>query len=232
MLPTIALVEDQNDLRTAMIKYLVAQGYDAWGAESAETFYKQLHQRETDIVLVDIGLPGEDGLSLIRFLSTGSPVGIIAVSGYGRLEDRLAGLKEGADCYLVKPVDLPGLCGIIDALWRRMIRPDRVRAADVWGKWQLNKGLLLISSHLGAEMVLTSREFMMMEELVRNSGQVLSKEHLHKVVLPEYVDYEPHRIEVIISRVRKKARDVGMELPMRAVFGRGVVFVQPGEGNR
>jgi len=225
MQPQLALIEDQDDLREEMIRYLSAQGFSLWGVDSAERFYKQLHLSHADIVLVDVGLPGEDGLSVIDYLSANTPLGIIAVTAAGKIDDRLVGLELGADHYLVKPVDLLELCGTIKALWRRMIRQDRVRETDIKGQWRLNPAMLTIGSPSGKELCLTDQEFSLMAMLIQQAGQVVTKEELHRRVLSHYLEIDVHRIEVIISRIRKKAQDANMELPLRAVFGKGVVFV-------
>ena len=105
MAPRIAIIEDDPDLRDTMVDYLQSEGYPAWGVESAEFFYRRYAVEKIDIVIVDIGLPGEDGLSVTAHLHGLPELAVIIVSARGTLDDRLAGLRAGADRYLVKPVD-------------------------------------------------------------------------------------------------------------------------------
>jgi DNA-binding response OmpR family regulator len=117
--PQIAVVEDDADLLASMLDYLHALGYPAWGVGSAEAFYKQLHMSPVDVLVLDIGLPGEDGLQLAAWVNRRVDLTVIIVSARDRLQDRLDGLAAGADRYLVKPVDLAELVANIDAAWRR-----------------------------------------------------------------------------------------------------------------
>jgi len=116
--PHLAVVEDEPVLREYIVRFFKGHGYSCWGADSAEGFYREVAVRPTDIVLLDIGLPGEDGLNVARHLSAAGRYGIIIVSARGQVDDRLTGLDVGADAYLVKPVDLRELAATVDNLWR------------------------------------------------------------------------------------------------------------------
>jgi len=119
----IAILEDNLDLQEELTFFFEAKGYRVWGERSAEAFWKRLHATPVDIVLVDIGLPGEDGLSVLEYLRGLGPYGLIVMSARGSREDRLRGMEAGADVYLVKPVNFADLVLAIDQLWQRLRRP-------------------------------------------------------------------------------------------------------------
>lgn len=211
--PHVAIVDDDDILRDALVYYLEEHGYPVWSAESAEAFYKALHQREADIVLVDLTLPGEDGLSVINHLRKTSD-----------RDDRVIGLQQGADYYLVKPVDFVEIQAAISALWRRMCM-DRPRQSAA-EPWRIDSAQRRLYGPQGRYLPLSDQEYKLLCALLEQAGQVISKDRLHQVVFPEAMTLEPHRIEVILSRIRAKARQSGMELPLRAIFGKGLVFIQ------
>jgi len=223
-LPQLAVIDDDDILRGALVYYLEDCGYPVWWAESAEAFYKALHQREADIVLVDLTLPGEDGLSVINHLRKTSDRGLIAVTGRGERDDRVIGLQQGADHYLVKPVDFGELEAAISALWRRMCM-DRPRQSPA-EPWRIDSAQRRLYGPRGRYLPLSDQEYKLLCLLLEQADQVISKDRLHQVVFPKGIPLEPHRIEVILSRIRAKARQAGMELPLRAVFGKGLVFIQ------
>ena len=104
--PSIAIVEDDSDQLHSIEEFLLDSGYSVWGACSAEAFYKGFTVQPVDVVLLDLGLPGEDGLSVASLLKSRPEVGVIILSARDSLDDRLAGMRAGADRYLVKPVNL------------------------------------------------------------------------------------------------------------------------------
>ncbi|KZD05985.1 response regulator transcription factor [Oceanibaculum pacificum] len=228
--PRIALIEDNDDLREELVFFLQSKGLAAWGAASAEDFWKQLHRNPVDIVLVDLGLPGEDGFSVIEYLNEMSGFGLIVVSARGGQTDRLRGLTLGADVYLVKPVNFARLAEEIDKLWAR-IRGDglsedsSLQEAAQSSNWTLDAARSCLVAPDGGILRLTAQEFALLQILYRNPSQVYAKEILHDQLF-EYDEHpETHRIDVILSRLRKKAREQRFRLPIRAIFGKGVVFI-------
>lgn len=230
--PRLAVVEDNDDLRGELLSELEDLGYSVWGVNSAEAFYKQLLSFEADIVLVDLTLPGEDGLELVSYLSEHCGRGIIVVTARSGREARMKGLLDGADHYLVKPVDINELTVAITALWRRL-HPRRQTAAREEGTddsahgWHLDSTGRTLQFGQGSQLILSEKEGQFLKALLASQNQVLSKEELHIAVFghPCEHEHDVHRIEVITSRIRRKAREQGLELPLRAVFGRGLVFV-------
>ena len=105
----VAIVEDSADLLDELLAFLRHRGFDAWGVRSAEAFWRQLHRDPVDIVLIDIGLPGEDGFSVLDYLHGIGHFGLVVITARGHEQDRLQALNAGADLYLIKPVNFSDL---------------------------------------------------------------------------------------------------------------------------
>lgn len=103
----LAIIEDNADLLDELLAWLGYRGFEVWGTRSAEAFWRQLHSHPVDIVLVDIGLPGEDGFSVLNYLHELGHYGLVVVSARGQQQDKLQALSLGADAYLIKPVTSP-----------------------------------------------------------------------------------------------------------------------------
>ncbi|QCF27487.1 response regulator transcription factor [Hydrocarboniclastica marina] len=228
--PAVAVIEDSEDLREELIFFLERNGYAAWGAGSAEHFWKQLHADRADIVLVDIGLPGEDGLGVIEHLRTLDRFGLIVISARGAQEDRAEGLRLGADQYLVKPLSFPHLLSSIEALWYQLERrgsqaSSPPQAAGSPSKWALDHIGCQLISPAGKSLRLSQQEFSLVSILLNAPDVVMSKEVLAEEMYRFATEASGHRIDVIMSRLRKKARDKRLRLPINAIFGKGLVFV-------
>ncbi|MCB1469953.1 MAG: response regulator, partial [Rhizobiaceae bacterium] len=116
----IVVVEDEPDLRDAVAEYLGANGYDVLTAENAAAMRKLAATEAFDLAILDIAMPGEDGLSLGRWLRSQWPAGIIYASAAGTSIDRIVGLELGADDYLVKPYELRELLARVRSVLRRL----------------------------------------------------------------------------------------------------------------
>lgn len=226
--PQIAIVEDEPVLRDYIVRFFSGRGYACWGADSAETFYREVAVRPTDIVLLDIGLPGEDGLHVAKHLAAADRYGIIIVSARGNVDDRLTGLDLGADAYLVKPVDLRELAATVDNLWRRIAK-DKASAGPSAtphpAQWQLHRTDWKLVSPSGGVLPLTASEYRFIWRLVESAGEPVAKEHLMIALGGTPDSYDYHRIESLVSRLRKKAQStLGTELPIKAIQSYGFVF--------
>ena len=234
--PRLALVEDNEDLRGELLSELEDLGYPVWAVASAEAFYKHLLSTGADIVLVDLMLPGEDGLELVSHLSAHCDLGIIVVTARSGRAARMKGLLEGADHYLVKPVDIDELEAAITALWRRLdLKQQRIKPTEDSDKacpsWYLDSCGRTLRCGESTQLILSEKESLFIKALLASQSQVVSKEELHVAVFGDHCESERnvHRIEVIASRIRRKARDLAIEIPLRAVFGRGLIFINEPE---
>lgn len=227
--PTISIIEDSPDLLDELIFFLQHRGYSVWGVPTAEQFWKKLHRRPADIVLVDLGLPGEDGFSVVDYLKGLGEIGLIIVTARGHQQDKLRGLNLGADLYLIKPVNFAELASAIDSLWQRMQQrsPENATYAvrDPLGHWRLIDSRQSLIAPGGEQLALSAQEYRLLSTLGRSPGEVFTKEALFDLIYQHENLPDTHRIDVILSRLRKKAKEQDISLPIRSIFGKGLVFV-------
>lgn len=210
------------------------RGFEVWGTRSAEAFWRQLHSHPVDIVLIDIGLPGEDGFSVLSYLHELGHYGLVVVSARGQQQDKLQALSLGADAYLIKPVNFAHLAETLTALGARLQQdrpapqqPEMASAAPApapaTGLWRLHEDKLI--SPDARTLELTQQEYRLVELLMRNRNEVCSKLELHACLFAHESEPDLHRIDVVVSRLRHKARQQGIHLPVRAIFGKGLAFI-------
>ncbi|MFN3436778.1 MAG: response regulator transcription factor [Acidovorax sp.] len=219
----ISVVEDDEDIRGNVCRYLECSGFKAWGADSAEEFYVRLLRDRADLVVVDIGLPGEDGLSLVtRLAAQGVPT--VLMTARADLDSRIAGLDAGALQYFVKPVDMQELtAGIRSQL--RHIAP-RAAQGDALAPWRLDQAASRLVAPNQRFVDLTSRELELLGCLMVTPGVMVTKQVLTEAVGADEAEDGFHRIESQLTRLRRKTLETtGTALPVRAVFGKGLVFV-------
>lgn len=226
----VALVEDNIELREELTFGLTRLGFRVWAVESAAEFYQELSTRPCHVAVVDVGLPDEDGFSLSSRLRAVSAIGIIMLTGRGHLEDRVRGLQGGADAYLVKPVDLRELAAVISGVVRRTwLTPSPLPApaeVSLGADWTLEAAERVLVAPRGAwRLRLTASEYAFMEHMLRSFRQVVSRAEAADAIDPTRPpDFDLHRIDMLVSRLRRKAEEAQVELPLRAVRGRGYVF--------
>jgi DNA-binding response OmpR family regulator len=235
MLARIAVVEDDSDLLETMLEYLKVQGYPAWGARSAEEFFRRLAVDPVDVVVLDIGLPGEDGIGVATHLRSLPDITVIIVSARDALEDRLAGLKAGADRYLVKPVDLAEMVANIEAARRRPASPAATPQAGLVreeapgsGIWRLARQGWLLTGPDGRTLCLTAREFLMLKSLFEANGETVQRKTLADEIIGARVYNSNERLDVMLARLRKKCRmAMGYSLPVKTAHQVGYAFTAP-----
>lgn len=224
---TIAVVEDDQDFRLNLCRFLEKSGFDVWGTDSAENFYVSLLQKKADLVLVDLGLPGEDGLTLIERLAA-LQIPVVALTGTGDVCSRISGFNAGALQYFVKPADLNELVAGINSQLRYLHSPklEDGRSGPMLD-WRLDTSESMLFAPNRSKSRLTSRELDLLRCLMSARGNLFSKQDLLDAMGYSNVEGGYHRIEALLARLRSKTtRDTGMALPVRAIFGRGLVFVE------
>ena len=218
--PRIAVVEDDCDLRELTVEFLQYKGYAAWGFESAEAFYRHLVINPVDVVVLDIGLPGEDGLSVARHLRTLPHIRIIIVSARVSEADRRAGLLAGAERYLIKPIILDELAHSVEA---ELARAAVTAPTPEW--WLLDLQSWGLTAPSGASMVLSAREFAFLNCLMAACTKTIGQDTIVASVYPGKVSSRHERMDVLLSRLRKKCLDrLGLVLPVKTVHQVGYVF--------
>ena len=229
----VLIVDDDADVREMLAEYLATHGYDVAQADRGVAMRDEVERAVPDVVLLDLALPGEDGLSLARYLREHYDVGVIMVTGAGELADRIVGLEIGADDYVAKPFDLRELRARVKSVMRRMQRGATGEAAPGTGAQAHRVGPLPARSAVPppgrpgrAEMPLTAMEFDLLRAFVEHPHQVLSRDRL--LTLTRNREWEPfdRSIDIRIARLRKKIED-DPEQPraIRTVRGAGYMFV-------
>lgn len=234
--PKIALVEDDDDLRMSIEDFLTSSGYSVWGVRSAESFYKRFAAQQADIVVLDLGLPGESGLTIIEVLRENPQVSIIILSARDSAEDRLEGLKSGADRYLVKPISLRELVANIEAVSRRgngefvakgitTTAGSEVNVDAGSNFWGLDTKKWMLLTPDGSPLGLTTREYLLVRLLVSANGEVVVKKKICDEIFGSQILNSSERLNVLIARFRKKAlQRLGIDLPIKTAHLSGYAF--------
>lgn len=220
----VYLIEDDDDLREETVFSLSELGFDVTGFESGEVFYRALLLRGCDVAVIDVGLPGEDGFSIAAHLRAAGPMGIVMLTARSALEDRLQGLQQGADAYLVKPVHMRELAATLQALGRRLKVADEVLVSPEEGRWQLCDGDWTLRDPAGRQLALTTAERIFLQCLFARPGQPVSRDEIIDAMGGDVLDFDPHRIDALASRLRRKAGESGIRLALRSVRGAGYVL--------
>jgi two-component system OmpR family response regulator len=213
---TILSVDDDENLRTVLCQYLEMDGYKFIPAANGTELLEKIKSAHPDVVLLDLGLPDTDGLSLIHIIRSQSKAGIIVVSGKNETTDRIVGLEMGADDYLTKPFEMRELSARIKAVLRRGVPTAEETTAEPGSKaakvffdgWCLDRSqyqLFDLTTSKSAE--LTSGEFKLLEALVLAPNRVLSREHLFELTRSADYDIYDRAIDIQIARIRKKLND-------------------------
>ncbi len=226
----IWVVEDDPEWCALVVDELVRQGAAARGMGSAEALYRELAVATCDIVVLDIMLPGEDGLSATRHLRRTGDMGIVLVTGRGSAADMAHGLSMGADVYLPKPLELPVLVAALHSLHRRMAARGGTAAdpaAEPAGNgWSLRAGGWELWSPDGQALALSTAERALLHELLSCPGTPVGRERLIAALTPTPWDFDPHRLEVLLHRLRARVRGATrLTLPVRALRGLGYLWV-------
>lgn len=219
----ILIVEDDSTVRETLALNLNTEGYEVATAADGEAGLTQARESEFDLVVLDVMLPGLDGLSICRLLRKDSNVPILMLTARGTEVDKIVGLESGADDYIVKPFGL----GEFLARVRAALRRSTSAAPRVRDRLEVNDLLLdLISRRAyraGEELKLTHKEFDLLAELMRNIGAVLTRDLLlQKVWGYDYVG-DSRTVDVHIRWLREKIEG-DASLPTRIVTVRGVGY--------
>lgn len=179
-----------------------------------------------DVVVLDIGLPGEDGLSIADHLRGASDVGIVMLTGYTASADQVRGLRGGADAYLTKPVDYGVLGATLESIGRRVRdKGTAIDEADGDDLWKLLADGWKLRTPDRQEVILTAYERDMLRCLIAADGSPMDRETLIGALTSEVHDFDPHRLEMVIYRLRRKIKAVSSwNLPLEAVRGVGYLI--------
>jgi two-component system, OmpR family, response regulator len=231
----VLIVDDDREVRDMLTEYLASHGYEVAQADGGAAMRAALERAVPDVVLLDVGLPGEDGLTLARYLRERYELGIVMVTGAGEVVDRIVGLEMGADDYIAKPFDPRELRARLKSVMRRTqgrAGPAAAPAAPAAGeRLAVGRCLLDLKSHQlyerdGAEVPLTSMEYELLRVFAEHPNQVLSRDRL--LTLTRNREWEPfdRSIDIRIARLRRKVEeDPENPRAIRTVRGAGYMFV-------
>jgi two-component system response regulator MprA len=217
----VLVVEDDDAITDVLRRTLRQEGHEVRASADGVEALRAAEEFVPDLVILDLGLPGLDGVEVCRRLRAESDVPILILTARSDLDDRVVGLDSGADDYLVKPFERQELLARMRALMRR--RPPRGSAALVVGDLRLNPDTREVTRG-EREIELTNREFELLEHLMRNERLVVSRERL----LEEVWGYDPlamtNTIDVFISNLRRKLEEGGEPRVLHTKRGAGYVL--------
>lgn len=226
--PTIILVEDDPALRTLTSRVLRENGYAVRAAATAPEMWIAFEGGAVDLVILDIMLPGTNGIDLCREIRRTSDVPIIFVSARGSEVDRVTGLELGADDYLAKPFSPRELIARIRAVLRRGgmergRREDRQSEAHFDG-WTVNFPRRELRSPSGATIDLTGAEFDLLASFIGQPQRIIARERLIELSRTRLGDSSDRSVDVLVSRLRRKLSSEGREAPIVTVRGIGYML--------
>ena len=238
--PHIAVLDDEADITQLLGGYLQAQGYRVTQMHDGSTLMRTMQTDPPVLVLLDLGLPGEDGFTIARQLREHWQCGLIIVTGRGDAVDKIVGLEIGADDYVTKPFDLRELLARIKAVLRRVapapgaVFADAAAAAAVpasrigFAGWVLDTAARRLRSPQGADVALTHGEFELLCTFVQHAGRVLSRDFLLEHTRGREAGPFDRTIDVQVGRLRRKLDDDADDPQViRSVRGAGYIFVAP-----
>jgi DNA-binding response OmpR family regulator len=209
--PVKLLVVDDDPITCKRLEaYFMAEGYVVFLAHNGQEMWQVLNRHDIAVLLLDVGLPGKDGLELARELRARDDVlGIILVSGRDDDVDKIVGLESGADDYVTKPFNARELLARVKIVLRgaRRQATQRARASLSFGRWLFDLSQRRLLDPQGQQVVLTRGELEVLSALATHAGDVLSRERLMQNVSHRSWDPGDRTIDVLVSRLREKLED-------------------------
>ncbi len=216
----VLVVEDEPKLRENLIIGLGHYGFEVTGASDGVGLDAALVEKKIDVIVLDLGLPGEDGVEIAQRIRAQSTIGLIIVTSRGLIEDRIIGYEVGADLYFVKPIDIGELAAAIRSVERRL-------AQSPGSPWQLEIESSSLITPGKIRVRLNSQEISVLKLLLSKIGEDIGRTELLAVLgLPDDISFYS-RLEVLISRLRTKVvkSDPAFPLPIQTRYSRGYAFV-------
>ena len=206
----ILVCDDEIDVREMLQEYLEKRGYQVTTASNGEELRSVLSANKIELIILDINMPGEDGLSVLRSLRPENQTPVVMLTAAGEVVDRIIGLEMGADDYLGKPVDLRELEARIKAILRRNENPTLKKTKDSnvstaeFGDFVLDMETTKLSGSNGTDIPLTAMEFNLLKVFAQNRGRVLNRDQILEQAHDRSWDPFDRSIDIRISRLRRK----------------------------
>jgi DNA-binding response OmpR family regulator len=224
----ILIIEDDRKMSAALVSGVQAAGYDVTAAGSAEEGFFLVHNLQPDLLLLDLTLPQRNGLDILKQIrKEGLDLRVLILTSHNTVEDRVEGLRTGADDYLGKPFSFPELIARIDVLLRRFLPPSQTIFLAI-GDLSIDTRTKT-ASRSGERLDLTAREFDLLLYLAENHGRTVSREMLAKDVWQETSRFTPidNVIDVQVARLRRKVDDPFSIKLLQTVRGLGYSLKEP-----
>jgi len=219
MAPDILLVEDNEDLREEVAAFLRYRHYEVRDFGQVADAREAVDAKTPNAAIIDVFLPDGSGLSLLETLRDKAPTCVkMILSARSDINLKLEAYKQGADNYLLKPIDMRELVALLDASFKRV-------PAHELSAWMLNSDSLTISGPNGDEKTLTLQEACLLKALARGKDRFATRKDLIASLGHDYLSYDEQRLEALVSRLRKKLIPLGGN-PLKAAHGRGYVFTE------
>ncbi|MCC7485094.1 MAG: response regulator [Burkholderiales bacterium] len=226
----VLIVDDDAEIRTLLTEYLRKQGYRASAVADGRALRAAVATSVPDVIVLDLMLPGEDGLSLCRDLRSRSDVPIIMLTARGDETDRIVGLEMGADDYIAKPFNPRELLARVKSVLRRARSlPENLKApeARAWrfAGWMLDNASRNLTAPDGVVVALSGTEFRLLRVFLDHPNRVLTRDQLIDFMLSRDAAPFDRAIDVQVSRLRHRLREDAREPAIiKTVRGRGYVF--------
>ncbi len=231
--PHLLIVDDDREIRALLAQYLERHEFRATAVRDGREMRRIMERSHVDLLVLDLMLPGEDGLSLCRELRSRSQVPIIMLTARGEDVDRIIGLELGADDYLAKPFNPRELLGRIKAVLRRAAHaprdphPQNVRRFR-FGGWRLDTITRTLSDESGSAVALSGAEYRLLAVLLASGNRVLSRTQLTELLRGRDADPFDRSIDVRVSRLRQiLGDDARSPQIIKTVYGEGYVVGVP-----
>ncbi len=226
----ILVCDDELDVREMLGEYLERRGFEVTMAVDADSMRAAVEAHAPDAIILDINMPGEDGLSALRRLRSELDIPVLMLTATAEVVDRILGLEMGADDYLAKPVDLRELEARVKTVLRRRSSASagsaqRKQGRIAFGRCELDLESATLHDADGVEIPITAMEFSLLKVFAENRGRVLTRDHLLEQAHDRSWDPFDRSIDIRISRLRRKieANPAKPEL-IRTVRGVGYIF--------
>lgn len=225
----ILIVEDEPITRTQLTNHFETEGYQVSAVEDASSVISMVADKQIDLCLVDINLPGQDGLTLTRELRSHSDIGIILVTGKGEQVDRIVGLESGADDYVTKPFDPRELLSRVKNLLRRIQAHEKQKlkgSKRYFSGWTLDLNKRELESPNGMTETMSTGEFNLLLALISSAGEALSRDQLMNRIRNREWYPDDRYIDVLVGQVRKKFKNHSPDIKfITTIHGTGYLFV-------
>ncbi|MFG1284775.1 response regulator [Xanthobacter autotrophicus] len=232
--PHILVVDDHREIRELLAKYLSRNGFRVSVASGGADMRQQMRTGTFDLVVLDIMMPGDDGLTLCRQLRQSSDIPVVLLTAAAEETDRIVGIELGADDYVTKPFNPRELLARIRAILRRAQGPARAPQDGPrryrFDRWQLDPDRRVLLDEHGTEVRLGSAEFRLLAALVTRPSVVLTRDQLLDITAGRPAQVFDRSIDNLVSRLRRRIeRDPQHPELIKTVWGDGYVFAAPVE---